>query len=236
MEKYTSHSDLSTNIVTKNIQLDLIMFEDDNFKYLKKIGNGNFSEVFLVKAKKDNNLYAIKKINKINILIKNNITSVFEELRMLKLFKNNKFVIDIKFILQDKKHIYFGMEYNPFGTLRTLLKNKFTLTKKEAAWVLMNLCVILESLENYDIVHRDIKPENIMVMPDGYLKLIDFGISKVIKNNDDLEQLDKSGTTCYMAPETLLYGQSKSNTDYFSIGIILYEMLLGNVYLIVETI
>ena len=192
------------------------------FEYI--IGRGGFSKVWKVKLKKNGKNYALKEMFKVKIIDKKSEKNVMAERDFLSKLRH-PFIINIICSFQDYENLYLLLDYLPGGDLRYHfnLVNKFTET--DIKFFISNIILSLEYIHSNNIIHRDIKPENLVFDNKGYLCLTDFGVAKII-NNENIS--DTSGTPGYMAPE-VIHGKNHSYpADFFAIGIIGYEFLVGH--------
>ena len=124
----------------------------------------------------------------------------------------------------DPKYLYFLLEYIPGGELFTLLRKKKMFPLEQAKFYIAHIITIFEYIHSKNIIYRDLKPENILITKSGYLKLTDFGFAKYLDN-------DKTYTLCgtpeYLAPEIILNKGHGKPVDWWTMGILLYEMLVG---------
>ncbi|KAF2976882.1 hypothetical protein EK904_015041 [Melospiza melodia maxima] len=182
----------------------------------------------------------MKKINKQNLILRNQIQQAFVE-RDILTFAENPFVVSMYCSFETRRHLCMVMEYVEGGDCATLMKNMGPLPVDMARMYFAETVLALEYLHNYGIVHRDLKPDNLLVTSMGHIKLTDFGLSKVglmsLTTNlyeghiekDAREFLDKQvcGTPEYIAPEVILRQGYGKPVDWWAMGIILYEFLVG---------
>ncbi|XP_072451872.1 microtubule-associated serine/threonine-protein kinase 4-like isoform X4 [Chiloscyllium punctatum] len=211
-----------------------------DFETMKLISNGAYGAVYLVRHKETKQRFAMKKINKQNLILRNQIQQAFVE-RDILTFAENPFVVSMYCSFETKRHLCMVMEYVEGGDCATLLKNMGPLPVDMARMYFAETVLALEYLHNYGIVHRDLKPDNLLVTSLGHIKLTDFGLSKVGLMNmttnlyeghiekDAREFLDKQvcGTPEYIAPEVILRQGYGKPVDWWAMGIILYEFVVG---------
>ncbi|PIO14363.1 hypothetical protein AB205_0003080 [Aquarana catesbeiana] len=196
--------------------------------------------VYLVRHKGTRQRFAMKKINKQNLILRNQIQQAFVE-RDILTFAENPFVVSMFCSFETKRHLCMVMEYVEGGDCATLLKNIGALPVEMARMYFAETVLALEYLHNYGIVHRDLKPDNLLITSMGHIKLTDFGLSKIglmsLTTNlyeghiekDTREFLDKQvcGTPEYIAPEVILRQGYGKPVDWWAMGVILYEFLVG---------
>uniref|UniRef100_A0A8C4ZKE0 non-specific serine/threonine protein kinase n=1 Tax=Gadus morhua TaxID=8049 RepID=A0A8C4ZKE0_GADMO len=196
--------------------------------------------VFLVRHKETRQRFAMKKINKQNLILRNQIQQAFVE-RDILTFAENPFVVSMFCSFETRRHLCMVMEYVEGGDCATLLKNIGALPVDMARMYFAETVLALEYLHNYGIVHRDLKPDNLLITSMGHIKLTDFGLSKIglmsLTTNlyeghiekDTREFLDKQvcGTPEYIAPEVILRQGYGKPVDWWAMGVILYEFLVG---------
>ena len=202
------------------LQDDKIQLED--LYFYKSLGVGTYGLVSLVKNKKNNYFYAIKNISKKQILsckLMNNIE--MEKSILLKI--DHPFIVKLVKTLKDEKYIYYLMDYLKGKELFSVIRDIGLLNKEQAQFYIASIILAVNYLHQKKIIFRDIKPENIMVLENGYIKLIDFGTAKELKDKTN----SIIGTPHYMAPEVILGDLYSFEIDYWSIGICLYEFCCG---------
>ncbi|KAF1638516.1 Microtubule-associated serine/threonine-protein kinase 4, partial [Eudyptes filholi] len=235
----TLEVDESINSSSTSLKLQRKPRESD-FETIKLISNGAYGAVYFVRHKETRQRFAMKKINKQNLILRNQIQQAFVE-RDILTFAENPFVVSMYCSFETRRHLCMVMEYVEGGDCATLMKNMGPLPVDMARMYFAETVLALEYLHNYGIVHRDLKPDNLLVTSMGHIKLTDFGLSKVglmsLTTNlyeghiekDAREFLDKQvcGTPEYIAPEVILRQGYGKPVDWWAMGIILYEFLVG---------
>ncbi|KAM4548676.1 microtubule-associated serine/threonine-protein kinase 2 isoform 7-T7 [Odontesthes bonariensis] len=213
---------------------------EEDFENIKLISNGAYGAVYLVRHKETRQRFAMKKINKQNLILRNQIQQAFVE-RDILTFAENPFVVSMFCSFETRRHLCMVMEYVEGGDCATLLKNIGALPVDMARMYFAETVLALEYLHNYGIVHRDLKPDNLLITSLGHIKLTDFGLSKIglmsLTTNlyeghiekDTREFLDKQvcGTPEYIAPEVILRQGYGKPVDWWAMGVILYQFLVG---------
>uniref|UniRef100_A0A4W4FE44 non-specific serine/threonine protein kinase n=1 Tax=Electrophorus electricus TaxID=8005 RepID=A0A4W4FE44_ELEEL len=213
---------------------------EEDFETIKLISNGAYGAVFLVRHKETRQRFAMKKINKQNLILRNQVQQAFVE-RDILTFAENPFVVSMFCSFETRRHLCMVMEYVEGGDCATLLKHIGALPVDMARMYFAETVLALEYLHNYGIVHRDLKPDNLLITSMGHIKLTDFGLSKIglmsLTTNlyeghiekDAREFLDKQvcGTPEYIAPEVILRQGYGKPVDWWAMGVILYEFLVG---------
>ncbi|XP_030375087.1 microtubule-associated serine/threonine-protein kinase 3 isoform X2 [Scaptodrosophila lebanonensis] len=221
---------------------------ENDFDIAKLISNGAYGAVYLVKHKTTRQRFAMKKINKNNLILRNQVEQVFAERDILS-FADNPFVVSMYCSFETKKHLCLVMEYVEGGDCGTLLKNIGPLPADMARFYFAETVLAVEYLHSYGIVHRDLKPDNLLITALGHIKLTDFGLSKMglmslatnlyegYIDSETRQFSDKQvyGTPEYIAPEVILRQGYGKPVDWWSMGIILYEFLIGCVPFFGET-
>uniref|UniRef100_A0A8C4IMU1 non-specific serine/threonine protein kinase n=1 Tax=Dicentrarchus labrax TaxID=13489 RepID=A0A8C4IMU1_DICLA len=213
---------------------------ESDFETIKLISNGAYGAVYLVRHKETRQRFAMKKINRQNLVLRNQIQQAFVE-RDILTFAENPFVVSMFCSFETRRHLCMVMEYVEGGDCANLLKNMGPLPVEMTRMYFAETVLALEYLHNYGIVHRDLKPDNLLITSMGHIKLTDFGLSKIGLMNmttnlyeghmekDTREFVDKQvcGTPEYIAPEVILRQGYGKPVDWWAMGIILYEFLVG---------
>ena len=214
--KYPSTQSTSTSITI------------DDFQPLKLLGKGSFGKVILVKYFNNNKIYAMKILNKEEIIKRNQINHTKTE-RLLLEKLNHPFIAQLQFAFQDKKKLYLVTEFLQGGELFFHIKRKTCLKETQAKFYLAQIFLAIDYLHNNGYIYRDLKPENILLDKEGNIKLTDFGLSKIILNDDNNNATNTiCGTLEYMAPEIIKGNPYNKCVDWYSFGILLYVMICGN--------
>lgn len=196
-----------------------------DLKLHRIIGVGAFGRVWLVSHRARDTVYALKVMDKKEIFQKKMTKGVMREKNVLASVEH-PFIVGLVATFQDDFRVYMLQNYVQGGELLGLIYNvskKGYLSNDAAAFYGACIVEALSHLHSRSICHRDLKPENILINAAGYVVLADFGFAKVV--------LDKTYTTCgspeYMAPEMLLGKGHSMSVDYWALGVVLYEMLVG---------
>ena len=199
----------------------------NDFIPLKLLGRGSFGEVLLVKLKATGKIYAMKILEKKLLKIKKQQSHTKTE-RDLMVKINSPFIVNIKSAFQDETNLYLVSEFMPGGDMFFHMHDGqiVTFDVQKTKFYILELVLALESLHKNNMVYRDLKPENILLDDKGHIKLTDFGLSKILEDEKD-KAFTICGTPQYLAPEVLLKQGYDKTIDWWSLGCIMYEMLVG---------
>ena len=196
----------------------------NDFKIEKQIGTGAFSKVYLLKNKE--NYYALKAISKAKSTEKS-IDSLRNEKKIMEMI-SHPFLAQFYGSYQDEENIYFLMDYIKGKELYYVLKEHKHFSEKETKFYLAEIFSVLQYLHSHNIIYRDLKAENIIIDSDGHIKLIDFGISKILSKKTLHRTNSFKGTFEYIPPEAINQNASYSfGFDWWSFGVLMYKMLTG---------
>jgi serine/threonine protein kinase len=149
-----------------------------DFDVVRKIGQGGFGEVFLVRMRSTAELYALKKIPKESMLRQRQVSHVWLERFVLATVGHHPNVVKMYYSFQDRTHLYFVMEYLPGGDLFSMFRRMQFLSEEWARFYIAEIIVAIDALHRTGIIHRDVKPDNIIFGAQGHIRLSDFGLSK----------------------------------------------------------
>eukprot|EP00397_Hematodinium_sp_SG-2012_P034443 GEMP01036946.1.p1 GENE.GEMP01036946.1~~GEMP01036946.1.p1 ORF type:complete len:508 (+),score=109.41 GEMP01036946.1:275-1798(+) len=205
---------------------DLVLEEDlsvTDFNLGKTVGTGSFGRVRFVAHKATENYYALKILKKSAIIRLKQVEHVIHEKDILKNLKH-PFIVNLFGLFQDNRFLYFVLEYVCGGEFFSHLRKVERFDNKTTRFFAAQIASIFVYCHSKDTIYRDLKPENILLAQDGYVKLADFGFAKVV--------VDRTYTLCgtseYIAPEVLLNKGHGKPVDWWTLGILIYEMMFGN--------
>ena len=195
----------------------------NNFKFLYVIGKGGFGRVWKIQSKKSKNVYALKEMSKLKIIDKKSEKSINSEREFLSKL-NHPFIVNMHYAFQDKENLYLVMDLLSGGDLRYHISRYHKFSEEQTRFFISNMIYALKYIHENNVIHRDIKPENLVLDENGYVRITDFGIAK--ENMPD-NSSETSGTPGYMAPEVMKAKNHSFPVDFFAIGVIGYEFMLG---------
>nr|XP_057926190.1 serine/threonine-protein kinase N1-like [Doryrhamphus excisus] len=199
----------------------------EDLQYVSVLGRGHFGKVLLAEFKKTGKLYAVKALKKSDILMRDEVDSLMSEKRILEMINVSRhpFLVHLHGCFQTGEHVCFVMDYLPGGDLMIHIHNR---AFSEAQTRFYSACVVLalEFLHLNKIIYRDLKLDNLLMDADGFVRMTDFGLCK-----EGMGHGDRTATFCgtpeFLAPEVLTDDDYTRAVDWWGMGVLIYEMLVG---------
>lgn len=215
--------DIRLQIMYKKI--DAKPLNSSDFELLKVVGKGSFGKVLQVRKKDTGRIYAMKVLVKKDIVERQEVQHTLSERNVL-IQASSPFLVGLKHSFQTQEKLYLVLDYMNGGELFYHLQKETAFSEERAKFYTCELILALQHLHKYNIVYRDLKPENILLDSNGHIALTDFGLCK-----ENMAYNETTNTFCgtaeYLAPEVLTgqgYGKA---VDWWSLGILFYEMTTG---------
>ena len=214
----SSNEEGSQEVTTKVVRGD--------FDEMKVLGKGSFGKVLLVRYKKNQKLYAMKILKKA-VIMKNNEEIHTKTERKILAKINHPFIVSLYFAFQDEKKLYLITEFMQGGELFYHLHRERFFSNERTQFYAAEIVLALDHLHKNNCIYRDLKPENVLLDKDGHIKLADFGLSKIMLEKNKAKAFTLCGTPDYLAPEILEDKGYDKTVDWWSLGALIYEMLVG---------
>ena len=210
--------------LVRRIELQDTTVQLQDLVFVRVLGRGMFGLVVLVSHTRNKTLYALKSVSRSKVMLYDLHSNLVQE-RKIMLQLDHNFIIKLIRTFKDSDRVYFLMEYVCGLDFFDVLRLMGLVSNEDAKFYTAALITVLDYLHSRDIVYRDLKPENVLIDEEGYLKLIDFGTAKVVANRT----YSVVGTPHYMAPEVIMGQGYGCQADYWSLGVVLYEIICGEV-------
>ncbi|XP_019384734.1 PREDICTED: ribosomal protein S6 kinase alpha-3 isoform X3 [Crocodylus porosus] len=201
--------------------------DPSQFELLKVLGQGSFGKVFLVKKISGSDarqLYAMKVLRKATLKVRDRVRTKME--RDILVEVNHPFIVKLHYAFQTEGKLYLILDFLRGGDLFTRLSKEVMFTEEDVKFYLAELALALDHLHSLGIIYRDLKPENILLDEEGHIKLTDFGLSKESIDHEK-KAYSFCGTVEYMAPEVVNRRGHTQSADWWSFGVLMFEMLTG---------
>ena len=215
----------SSNPLTAEINLEEMKINPTSFICLALLGRGSFGEVYLVKKIDTNMLYAMKILSKNRIKSQNLFKYAMAERNVLSL-TNHPFIVKLNFAFQTSNKLFLILDYCSNGDLSRHLIYEKRFSEERAKFYICEILLALEDLHQRGIIFRDLKPDNVVLDNEGHAKLTDFGLSKEGVYESDCAK-SFCGSIAYLAPEMLKRSGHGKAVDWYLLGVLFYEMLVG---------
>lgn len=213
------HNKLNLNSIEEEI------VTPSSFVCLALLGKGSFGEVFLVQKINTEEKFAMKVLRKERIMGQNLLKYALAERNVLSL-SHHPFIVKLNYAFQTSTKLFLILEYCPNGDLAKHLMLEKRFSEPRAKFYICEVLLALENLHQRDIIFRDLKPDNVVLDKDGHCKLTDFGLSKEGVNENQFAQ-SFCGSIAYLAPEMLKKKGHGKAVDWYLLGVLFYEMLIG---------
>eukprot|EP00282_Hemiselmis_andersenii_P043019 CAMPEP_0172066180 /NCGR_PEP_ID=MMETSP1043-20130122/11025_1 /TAXON_ID=464988 /ORGANISM="Hemiselmis andersenii, Strain CCMP441" /LENGTH=490 /DNA_ID=CAMNT_0012726325 /DNA_START=273 /DNA_END=1742 /DNA_ORIENTATION=+ len=195
-----------------------------DFDCLTLVGKGAYGRVIQARKKDTGTVYAIKVLNKDDVLKTNQVQSTRTERRVLEVI-NHPFIVKLHYAFQTNDKLCLVMDFINGGELFTYMSTERRFSEERSRFYASEIILALQYIHSMDIIYRDLKPENILIDRLGHIRLTDFGLSKDAINTQKTYSM--VGSPYYMAPEIILKQGHGKAVDWWSLGILIYEMLTG---------
>ncbi|KAJ3086228.1 hypothetical protein HK102_013395 [Quaeritorhiza haematococci] len=215
-------------------QLQNLRVNTQDFEVIKTLATGAIGKVCLVRGRVDQRVYAMKVLKKMDLLTRREAAFFMEERNALVFAQSSLWITTLYAAFQDEENLYLVMEYASGGSLRALINNReTTMEEKEARFYIAEILLALSELHSFNFVHRDVKPENCLIDASGHIKLADFGSCMRLTDTRRVNTSETVGTPDYISPEILRAHEGNvsygKECDWWSLGIIMYELLFDEV-------
>jgi serine/threonine protein kinase len=198
----------------------------EDFEVMSRLGRGAFGEVFKVKQIATGEVLAMKVLDK-EQYFKNSLVRYAKAERNVLVMLNHPFITRLHYAFQTDSKLVLLMEYCAGGDLSKLLLKHKRLSETAALNCICELILALEELHQHNVIYRDLKPENILFDNQGHAKITDFGLSKELEEDSDPMAKTFCGTISYIAPEVIRRRGYTKAIDWYTLGVVFFEMLEG---------
>lgn len=193
---------------------------------MRRIGVGEYSRVYLVQKEDTRESFAMKILKKKDLELKKQRFHTISEKNIL-MNSKSPFIVELKYAFQDYKNLYIVMEFVQGGHLLAQLRKTGKFTEEKARFYAAEVLLAIDYLHSIGVIYRDLKPENVLIDEQGHVKLTDFGLSICGIDDSNCLAYTFCGTACYLAPEIIKNQGYNKAVDYWSLGVLVFEMITG---------
>ncbi|KAG0324654.1 hypothetical protein BGZ99_001591 [Dissophora globulifera] len=198
--------------------------ELSHFHLLRSVGKGAFGKVRVVQHKKTKEIYALKYINKAKCIRMRAVENIIQERRLLEEVEFS-LICNLRYAFQDDENLFMVLDLMLGGDLRFHLERAGPIREDVVKFYIAELALALDALHSRKIIHRDLKPDNVLLDEHGHAHLTDFNIAVYFNPAKPLVSI--AGSMAYMAPEVLLRKGYLASVDWWSLGVVMFELLFG---------
>ncbi|XP_061752387.1 serine/threonine-protein kinase N2-like isoform X2 [Nerophis ophidion] len=199
----------------------------EDLRYVSVLGRGHFGKVLLAESRRSGGLYAVKALKKSEVVTRDEVDSLMSEKRIFQMITacDHPFLVHLHACFQTSEHVCFVMDYLPGGDLMIHIHNQ-AFSQEQTRFYSACVLLALDFLHGNRIIYRDLKLDNLLMDADGFVKMTDFGLCK-----EGMSHGDRTSTFCgtpeFLAPEVLTDEDYTRAVDWWGMGVLIYEMLVG---------
>ncbi|KAL3902059.1 MAG: hypothetical protein SGCHY_000093 [Lobulomycetales sp.] len=224
--KAKSKSNLEVSAAPNRLNFQEFKLSADSFLLQRSLGKGAFGKVRVVQHPRTGEAYALKYIDKARCIEMKAVENIIAERKLLEEISST-FVVNLRYAFQDAINMYMVIDLMTGGDLRFHLDQSQRITQELAAFWMAEMSYALSVLHSRNIIHRDLKPDNVLLDVDGHVYLTDFNIGCHFPTDPKKKLFSVAGSMAYMAPEMLSRKGYRASIDWWSLGVILFELIFG---------
>ncbi|XP_052221380.1 serine/threonine-protein kinase S6KL-like [Dreissena polymorpha] len=226
VDKQKTQSQLAVPLVEALFLPDFIVkSKDTDYDIIDIIAKGAYGNVVKVRKEDDKQYYAMKVLEKKQIIVESAIQQCKDEAAIQSILGDHPFIVKCHEYWQSRNHLYIVLEYIPYGDMFTLWTFHGFFPERLVTIYVAELAMVLDYLHKSGVIYRDMKMENLLFDAEGHIQLTDFGLAKWLARGEKTRTV--CGTLQYMAPEVLAVYPYGHTADWWSLGILMYAMLVG---------